>query len=376
MMNGQICVESAPDQGSTFSVRLELDSVQPPAEQIDTSPKMNIEGKRVLVVDDNVLNRRIFRLQLEAYGAIVTCLPSAHSAMAALEQSAPGQWGFELAIIDQMMPEVDGLTLLRMIRENPRYNQMKTIISSSAGITQDQEARLLGFDAALPKPVMQERLWHTIYELSVQQCVSEPDNSLQVTSDSDVQNEAANVTNVDDTEETPPTELRENDKPRILLAEDNAANQHLIIAMLETAGYSVDVVADGIEAVHAAQRLQYDLIIMDVRMPVMGGIEATQRIRAINTPSAKCPVIAMAANAMTGTHEEFQAAGMTDYITKPVDLRQLMEKMQLHLGKRFISPSPPEKTADANTGANANLASSTNTGAEADSAPAPQAKTG
>lgn len=376
LMDGQIGVESAADHGSTFFVQIELDGVIPPAEQIAAKQTVNIEGTRILVVDDNALNRRIFRLQLEAFGAIVTCLPSAHSAMVTLEQSNPTGRGVEVAIIDQMMPEIDGLTLLSMIRENPRYNQMKTIISSSAGITHDQEARLLGFDAALPKPVMQDRLLQTIYTLISQQDVSEEHQSEQITDNADIQNQAAGVTDAADGEETPPTEPDPNDKPRILLAEDNTANQHLIIAMLETAGYSVDVVADGIEAVHAAQKLPYDLILMDIRMPVMGGVEAIQRIRAAHTQSATCPVIAMTANAMAGDQEEYLAAGMTDYISKPVDLRLLMEKMQIYLGEHSVSATPPETQADANAGANAKPAANVNTETVADSTNAPRAKAG
>ena len=96
-------------------------------------------------------------------------------------------------------------------------------------------------------------------------------------------------------------------------------------------GYTVDIVADGVEAVHAAQRLPYDLILMDIRMPVMGGIEATRRIRSLNSPAAKCPILALTANAMVGDREEYLAAGMNDYISKPIDLKGLVAKIKHYL---------------------------------------------
>jgi two-component system, sensor histidine kinase and response regulator len=120
-------------------------------------------------------------------------------------------------------------------------------------------------------------------------------------------------------------------KRRLLVAEDNAANQRLILAVLENAGYSVDIAADGVAAVNAVRKRPYDLILMDIRMPVMGGIEATRCIRAMNTPMARCPILALTANAMTGDREDCLAAGMNDYISKPIDLKGLVAKIKSYL---------------------------------------------
>lgn len=120
-------------------------------------------------------------------------------------------------------------------------------------------------------------------------------------------------------------------KPRLLVAEDNPANQRLIVAVLEHAGYTVDVVGDGAEAVAAARRQAYDLILMDIRMPVMGGVEAALSIRALDSPTARRPILALTANAMPGDREAYLAAGMDDYISKPIDLQGLAAKIRTHL---------------------------------------------
>lgn len=332
LMGGEITVESVPDKGSTFSVRIRLASIKPPAEKISASFDLAVADSRILVVDDNALNRRIFRLQLEAFGIKAVCVPDARSAMMKLEQAETNGAGYDVAIIDQMMPETDGLTLRRMIRENSQYDRMKLIISSSAGVTLDQQARAFGFDAALPKPIIQATLLHKIHEVLDQRGEGAKEQE---------QAEPALVSTATDAS-----------KPRILLAEDNPANQRLIIAVLESVGYSVDVAADGIEAVHAAQSLPYDLILMDIRMPIMGGIEATQRIRSMTSLVSHCPIIAMTANAMTGNREEYLAAGMTDYISKPVDLHALVDKVKYHLSRRAeavaeAAPTAPQPQAKA-----------------------------
>ncbi|MEJ2228090.1 MAG: response regulator [Alphaproteobacteria bacterium] len=329
-------------------------------------------------------------------------MPSAHTALAALKQTDHAGRGIQVAIIDQMMPEIDGITLRRMIREDPSFNHIKLIISSSAGITYDQEACQLGFDAALPKPVLQERLLQTIHTLLNLQDVEGADSSENIGADhsnhdapigdaqipeadadhqpikavSENHSADAGGANVASAEQKPAAPPHENGKPRILLAEDNSANQQLIIAMLENSGYCVDVVADGVEAVQAAQSLPYDLILMDIRMPVMGGIEAVQRIKAINGESGACPIIAMTANAMKGNREEYLAAGMTDYISKPVDMRTLIDKLRSYLGEQWTRSTSPNIRADAKTTTATSATPDTNAGTGAVSTPVPHAKTG
>jgi signal transduction histidine kinase/CheY-like chemotaxis protein len=315
LMNGEIGVESALDKGSTFWIRLKLASAVPPAPRLYERARITLAGKRLLVVDDNALNRRIFRLQLQGFGAEVECVPDAQAALAALAQADSRGSRYDLAIIDQMMPEIDGITLRRMIREQPQFAGLKLIISSSGGIGYDQQARALGFDAACPKPVIQEKLVAKIRELLA------PGEPVA----------GGTVATLPAKPQAQTAQGAKNRQPRLLVAEDNPVNQRLIVTALKQAGFAIDLVTDGVEAVHAVQRQHYDLVLMDIRMPVMNGVEATQRIRALPTPAAKLPIIAMTANAMVGDREEYLAAGMNDYVAKPIDFAILLSKIRAHL---------------------------------------------
>jgi signal transduction histidine kinase/CheY-like chemotaxis protein len=314
LMNGEIGVESALDKGSTFWIRLKLRSAVPPAPRLYEKAQVTLAGKRFLVVDDNALNRRIFRLQLQGFGVEVECVPDAQGALAALAQAESRGSPYDLAIIDQMMPEIDGITLRRMIREHPQFAALKLIISSSGGIAYDQQARALGFDAACPKPVVQEKLVGKIRELLA------PGEPVAGGTIATLPVKAAHNAHAE-----------KNRQPRLLVAEDNPVNQRLIVTALKQAGFAIDLVNDGVEAVHAVQRQTYDLVLMDIRMPVMNGVEATRRIRALPSPAAKLPIIAMTANAMVGDREEYLAAGMDDYVAKPIDFAILLAKIRAQL---------------------------------------------
>ena len=313
LMGGQISVESALNKGSMFSVRLPLTSAEPPAAE---RSEPSLARRRFLVVDDNALNRRVFRLQLEGFGAQVECVPDAHAALACLAQAESRGSPYDLAIIDHMMPDIDGLTLRKMIRDKPQFAALKLIISSSGGIGYDQQARALGFDAACPKPVMQEKLVAKIQELL---------RPTALPSDTAVAWLRARPAGA---ESHPPMQDRQ---PHLLVAEDNPINQRLISVALKRAGFGVEIVSDGVEAVHAVQKNQYDVVLMDIRMPVMSGVEATRRIRALPIEAAGLPIIAMTANAMIGDREEYLAAGMNDYVAKPIDFNVLLAKIRSHL---------------------------------------------
>lgn len=332
LMGGEIGVESTVDQGSTFWVTICLSDVEPPAEQISQAVAADLSGRRILVVDDNALNRRIFKLQLEGHGIDTTLVPDARGALRELREASNRGQAFELAILDHMMPETDGLTLAKMIRAEPSLKDTRLVLSSSSGLTAEQQARVLGFDATCPKPVHQDRVLAIIQELL-------SDASPQTSSaDFDPSGEAEAVIDMSSgPQPAGPKEVAKIDKTtdtaqRILIAEDNTINLRLAMTVLSAAGYTVDAVADGSEAVHAVQTLPYDLILMDIRMPVMGGIEATKRIRALNLPVANCPIIAMTANAIRGDREEYLAAGMNDYISKPIDIRGLIDKIEEYVG--------------------------------------------
>ena len=185
-------------------------------------------------MDDTALNRRIFRLQLEGFGAIVDCAPHGGAALEMLSQAALTSSPFELAVVDQMMPEMDGVTLRNFIRQEPAYNSLKLILSSSGGVDTDEHAIRLGFDAACPKPVTQEKLVRVIHDLLNAESSASADGAESVVAP------AAGVEASPETPGSPAADARrgasaesveaesENGgKPRLLVAEDNAANQRL-----------------------------------------------------------------------------------------------------------------------------------------------------
>ena len=328
LMDGEIGVDSKPDQGSTFTFQIRLTELVPGV-KIRESFNIDLTRRRCLVVDDNALNRKIVRLQLEGFGAEVDGAPDAQTAMASLAEAHRNGRPYHIAIIDHMMPGIDGLTLRRLIRDQQHYAALKLIISSSGGIAFDQQARALGFDAACPKPVVQEKLVMQVHEL--------------------LQRPAPVATHAPLAHLEPvalpelPAEVVKDQKPRLLVAEDNPINQRLISTALKQAGYVVDVVGDGVEAVHAIQRLPYDLILMDIRMPVMSGVEATQRIRSMSGKESSLPIIAMTANTMVGDREEYLDAGMNDYVAKPIDFHVLLKKIANYLGDDETEEMIPEE---------------------------------
>lgn len=316
LMGGEISVESLLEKGSAFCVRLRLASARPAAESIaDSMPSPGLAGRRFLVLDDIELSRKILRLQLESYGAEVECVSDAQAALATLAEGVRRGEPYDLAIIDQTLPENDALILRKMIRDQPQYAALKLIISASGGIGFDQQARALGFDAVCPKPILQNKLIGKIGELLT------PLGKMRGPVPARL---PAKVT-------APAQQPTQGRTTRVLVAEDNAVNQHLISSALTQAGIIVHIVGDGVEAVHAVQRQPYDLVLMDIRMPVMNGVEATQRIRGLPAPVGKLPIIAMTANAMAGDREEYLAAGMDDYVAKPIDFNILMAKIRAHL---------------------------------------------
>jgi signal transduction histidine kinase/DNA-binding response OmpR family regulator len=332
LMQGEIHVESKPDQGSTFTFHIYLAEVVPPGAKIRERFNSDLTRRRCLVVDDNALNRRIVRWQLEGFGADVDGAPDGQTAMASLAEAHRNGRPYHVAIIDHMMPGIDGLNLRRLIREQPQYAGLKLILSSSGGIAFDQQARALGFDAACPKPVVQEQLVMQVHEL-LQRPVAQIEHA-----------PLAHLEPVPIVQPAVP-EVKEakDQKPRLLVAEDNPINQRLISTALKQAGYVVDLVGDGVEAVHAVQRLPYDLILMDIRMPVMSGVEATQRIRSMGGQVSMLPIIAMTANTMVGDREEYLDAGMNDYVAKPIDFHVLLRKIADYLGNGETEDMLPDE---------------------------------
>ena len=329
LMGGEIGVDSTPGAGSTFWFTVPLSKVLSDAGRPAPTAEDGLAGLRVLVVDDTELNRQIFRKQFEAWGLNVVTVAGAESAMTALEIAAQGGNPFDIAVVDYWMPEQDGEDLGRRIRGVPALASTKLVLATSSGM-QDEATRAkeAGFDAYLIKPVRQSVMFDCLASLSGRVTLAPGGCApARPAEPAEPAEGAAAVQGL-----------------RVLLAEDNQVNQMLATVMLQKEGHHVDVAHNGIEAVAAVRSLPYDLVLMDVNMPEMDGLEATAQIRALPRAQGKIPIIAMTANAMKGDRESYLAAGMDDYVSKPIDKNRLFAAIARH-----CSLPAPRPDAEAET---------------------------
>ncbi len=296
LMGGTMSAESeGPGRGSTFRF-----TIQAPATTLPQGTRREfvgeqapLKGKRILVVDDNATNRRILALQAAKWGMAVQ---DAAAPQQALDLLAAGP--FDLAIIDMHMPGMDGTQLAARVRA--AGHAMPLVLFTSLG---RREAADTLFAASLIKPLRQSQLYDTLMSL--------------LGNDTAPKRAAAPAkTQIDAT-------LAQRHPLRILLAEDNLVNQKLALRLLSQMGYRADVAANGIEAIEALQRQPYDIVLMDVQMPELDGLEATREI-VHRFSTARPRIVAMTANAMQGDRDECLAAGMDDYITKPIRVDALV----------------------------------------------------
>ena len=296
LMGGAIGVDSTLGSGSRFWFELPLRTATNPTIERHALPE-KLAGLHVLVVDDVEMNRRILTRQLAGLGIGAIAVEDGFTAMAELERAFHQGRPFDLAILDQMMPGLSGEALARRVRAAPDLAETKLVIASSAGrhgLAEDTSALV---DAVLTKPVREQSLLDAFSRLYG---FASPARS----------------------ELTPPPPPPRNpiDRPlRILLAEDNKINQQLVTMMLRKADHQVVVAENGEIAVEAARNGEYDLILMDVQMPILDGVQATKRIRALPPPKNTVPIIALTAHAMAGAKEEYLAEGMDHYLSKPID---------------------------------------------------------
>jgi GAF domain-containing protein/CheY-like chemotaxis protein/tetratricopeptide (TPR) repeat protein len=302
LMGGRMWAKSeGPGKGSTFQVTINVPIADmPPARSRDfVGAQPELTGKRVLVVDDNATNRRILSLQTAKWGMAARDTESPREAVRWLEAGED----FDLAILDMHMPEMDGLALARQIRE--RRATLPLVLFSSLGRREAGDTDKL-FSAYLAKPIRQSQLFDTLVGL--------------LTHDAAPKVAAPAKSRLDPTMAT-------RHPLRILLAEDNVVNQKLALRILQQMGYRADVASNGIEAIESVERQAYDVILMDVQMPEMDGLDATRRIAAKWPPDKRPRIVAMTANAMQGDREMCITAGMDDYLTKPIRVDQLVEAL-------------------------------------------------
>ena len=300
MMGGKIWVESQPGNGSTFHFTTKLLRSKTLAPKV-RAQMADLEGLRVLVVDDNTTNCRILEEILQSWHMRPAIANGAATAMAALKEAHATGQPFTLALLDCMMPEIDGFGLTEQILRDPNLAQTVLIMISSAGHGGfAARCREMGLAGYLSKPLKQSELFDAIVTALSQKPAARP--SAQPAARG----------------------LRRN--LRVLLAEDNPVNQRLAVKLLEKQGHQVVITGNGKEALAALEHDRFDFVLMDVQMPEMGGLEATELIRKREkTEGGHIPIIAMTAHALKGDRERCLEAGMDAYVAKPVQSRLLFE---------------------------------------------------
>ncbi len=294
LMGGTISVESEQRSGSTFRVTLTAEAAEAPSPIPLDDGFAHLAGKRILVVDDNATNREIVTRHARSWGMepIAAELPS--EALALVEAGEP----FDVAVLDMMMPEMDGLALGAEIRTRRSEQDLPLVLLTSLGrLPEDQWSGV--FSAQLAKPFKASQLYNTL---------------LRLLTGSERAQETAEV--AADGEQAMSS-------LRILLAEDNAMNQKVALRLLERLGYRADVASNGLEALAALERQPYDVVLMDVQMPELDGLDASRRICEQWPPESRPHIIAMTANALPEDREACFSAGMNDYVAKPIRADEL-----------------------------------------------------
>ena len=303
MMGGRIWVESVPGEGSTFHFTANFGTGEA-AETRQPLEKAQLKNLPVLVVDDNLTNLRILGGLLSGWGMKPTLAADGAQALRALTRA---DQPFALVLTDANMPVMDGFQLAQEIRKNPEFSGATIMMLTSAGQRGDAaRCQQLGLAGYLTKPIAQAELLEAILRATA---------ALPV-------RQSSRLT-------LSPSEHTKTRRLNILLAEDNSVNQKLASRLLEKHGHHVVTVGNGREALEQLERRDFDLVLMDVQMPVMDGLEATASIRQQEkTRGGHLPIIAMTAHAMQGDRDRCLAAGIDDYVSKPVDTKQLFTAMQ------------------------------------------------
>ncbi len=316
LMGGGIGLESKEGVGSEFWFTIHL------AKQVNDRsldyPKVPLKGTRILVVDDNATNREVITAQLQSWGALVAAVESGSTALTCLRYAVEAGSPFQLAVLDMMMPLMDGAALGRAILEDETIRSIPLVMMTSLGQRGDAHRfKEIGFAAYLIKPVRQSDLYDCLVEVLT----------------GEKQREATAIITRHSLRE------QRRAQARILLVEDNTTNQEVAGGMLRRLGWHADVAGDGLQAVKALEAQFYDLVLMDVQMPVMDGYEASRLIRDPDSAvlNHNVPIIATTAHVMAGDAEKCLAAGMSDYISKPIDPKILSKVVEKWLVRKVHS---------------------------------------
>jgi PAS domain S-box-containing protein len=320
LMGGRITVESEVGRGSTFQFTAQFD-LQPSQDGSEDAAAVRLRNLPVLVVDDNSTNRRIIEEMVASWRMKPVAVENGPAALEAVAKAHRSGAPFRLILLDSHMPEMDGFEVARRIRQDAHSRDTDLILLTSAGHREElARAKRIGVAAALVKPVKQSELWDAMVTI-LHAGAKGKQRALR------------------------PRGLHKSARHlRILVAEDNPVNQELAVHLLESRGHSVSVAENGRQALSMIEKHRFDLVLMDVQMPEMGGLEATQAIRERERTSGKhLPVIAMTAHAMHGDREKCLGAGMDGYIAKPLDPKTFLDTVDA-AGRRDLTAVPvPEQ---------------------------------
>lgn len=322
LMSGTIGLESQIGVGSKFWFAVPFEKQQHRDSKSSVRCDSNILSRlKLLVVDNNATNRKIIRHQVEAWGIRVDEAESAIAALAALQSATDQNNSYNLVIVDLQMPNINGEMLAQQIKANPIFTEICLIMMTSLNQREDAQRLLnLGFSAYLVKPIKPSRLFDCLMEVmnrsTNETTVFHTGHNLGSRSTAQLcETQSSLLTSV-------------KSKLKILLVEDSLINQKVALNQLRNLGYEADAAANGQEALDLFEKVNYDLILMDCQMPVLDGYNTTKKIRALEGQNKQTIIIALTANAMKEDRERCLAAGMDDYLSKPISKQELFSKLE------------------------------------------------
>lgn len=328
LMGGTVDFESSLDKGSRFWFTIKLQRTEAPVPKIELSMPERFHDKRVLCVDDNVINREMLKRQLNQFHLSCELAVDAAEGLSKLRKSIIDNKRFDLAIIDYKMPGMNGFEMIEIMQQLSDIASIPVILFSSIGVLlNEEELRKHGIADVLRKPVKQQYLYEILLKIF---------------------NNANKQTTEPVYYEKPKPKPIEVKPERILLVEDNFVNQQVAVKILAKLGYQCDVVDSGFAALEVLNKQQYDLILMDCQMPEMDGYTTSQEIRKLEAGSEHhVLIIAMTAHALKGDREKCLQAGMDDYVSKPIDVKFLADTLNFWFNeKKDLNAKKPTVTAD------------------------------